>query len=198
MNFEPYLFVSTVSPASIACMDTVARSGIPFRVIRLDTKEARESALSGQHFSIDSVPTLMVVHPDGNMQLMKGKDKIIQWTVGTVARLRAPPVEEPTMIELPPKKKKKPKAKAVASSMQDEESEEVPEKKRNAKKVHFEEEEIETGGVELLFEGEENANQGSPVIEQRVRTSGKKSNADLLAAAKRMAEQRKESLGYDA
>jgi type IV secretory pathway VirB10-like protein len=49
------------------------------KLIRLDTKEDRERTIRGTFIQISSVPSLLVVFNDGNIQVFNGQNKIILW-----------------------------------------------------------------------------------------------------------------------
>lgn len=74
------LFVSSTSKASGECINILKSNNVPpFNIVRLDTEEARNLAQNGEMFQIQSVPTLVTIYSDGNMQLFTGTPKIVQW-----------------------------------------------------------------------------------------------------------------------
>lgn len=99
LPFEAYLFVSSSSKACAALAPVVSSSLVPLKIIRLDSKDVREVAMSGKFFSIDSVPSLVIVHTDGNVQLLKGATKASQWVSAMNARLTPPPPPVESKIE---------------------------------------------------------------------------------------------------
>lgn len=69
------LFVSTASTACAAPLQLVSQSGAPVEVVRLDTAWSRQAALRGRYFQILSVPTLVLLLSDSNVQLFTGAQK---------------------------------------------------------------------------------------------------------------------------
>jgi hypothetical protein len=81
---DAILFVSSSSKACKPCMDFIAQTGFPVKIVRLDTTKARRQASQGSpHFQVVSVPTMIVTYDDGNLQMFVGGRKITDW-IGTV------------------------------------------------------------------------------------------------------------------
>nr|QBK85596.1 MAG: inactivated thioredoxin/glutaredoxin [Marseillevirus LCMAC101] len=143
---EVILFCSSVSQACVPVIQLIQQYQFPVKVVRLDTSAYREAAQNGPHFQIRVVPTLVVTHRDGNLQLFVGQPKVLEWlkmviNPSTPGSSQAPPGgsqdprtfsgppssrhrDEETKISLssdeddiaPPKKSKKSKKKSKVSS----------------------------------------------------------------------------------
>ena len=59
-------------------------------IVRLDTVQMRKVAENGKFFQITSVPTLVLVYGDGNLQLFLGAPKIVEW-FNLMSRPQRPP-----------------------------------------------------------------------------------------------------------
>lgn len=66
------LFISTSSANCVPALKISRNNNLPIRVIRLDTKEARDRVKRGKYFKIQYVPTLLITYLDGNLQLFEG------------------------------------------------------------------------------------------------------------------------------
>ena len=73
------LFVSSVSEVCKTTVQFIRQNQLPVRLVRLDTSADRETAARGKYFQIHTVPTLLVTHTDGNIQLFVGNEKAISW-----------------------------------------------------------------------------------------------------------------------
>ena len=83
---EVLLFIATNSRSCSACMEFIERHGLPVKVVRLDSEEARNIAANGTYFQITAVPTMVVIYDDGNTQLFTGAPKITQWLTMLIKR----------------------------------------------------------------------------------------------------------------
>lgn len=86
---EMILFVSTTSPACRQPLEFISRfgKGLPIRVVRLDTVEQRQAAATGRHFQVVSVPTMVMIYEDGNLQMFVGSPKISTLLSGFVEQI---------------------------------------------------------------------------------------------------------------
>lgn len=215
---EVVLFVSSVSQACIPCIDFIQRFKLPVNLIRLDTVEARNHAKNGKYFSVTIVPTMVVVHDDGNTQMFVGSDKTIQWLKSSISpnkRVQPPQPdevvsktviidddsggeeeEEPVAIRKPAKtsKQKVPSKKVGKNSKRP---------KKGGKKVKFaEQDEPADDGIEFVDDGRPTRPPPPPtaglVVGPGSKTNGKKSTMNsLIKEAQRMAKERESTLGYD-
>lgn len=195
---ESYLFVSTLSVPSQECIKLFQQNRINIDIIRLDSEESRETAKSGQKFFIDSVPSLILIYPNGNLQLLKGAIKIAQW-IRYILSLRAPPQQPPPVIEsiqpssssttypytIPVSQTNTLQAPLEFSLPADKSKidHKPPKKKKN---VHINEEQNET-----IFIGSPD----EPVVSLIV-PSKNDGNSKISDIAKKMAEERKQQLGF--
>jgi len=171
------------------------------KVVRLDTKEARNRAMNGKNFQIKTVPALMILYEDGNMQLFVGREKIMYWLQQSI---RPPsPVNKPEFAEesseeeyIPIKQhKKKASKKSESKGLYSGSSKKDKRKKAEAVVESEEEEEI------IFIDNEEEESKPPPPFTKGLITgagSKAKSNmSSIMKDAKQMERDRQNSLGYD-
>ena len=117
------LFVSSNSRVCAEPVQFVRQSGLPVVIVRLDTDTDRQNAIQGKYFQIHSVPTLLVIHGDGNIQLFQGREKIMEWLQQTFSQMRRNE-----------KKQNKPDSVEEPAEDSDEEYEEKQKKRKPPKK----------------------------------------------------------------
>jgi len=223
---DVYLFCSTMSPACMPCLQFLRSYHPPVQAVRLDTKTTREAVANGKNFQIRSVPTLMVLYDDGNMQLFVGQQKVMAWLRQLLTRASTPVVpapyapdmsdvpedsdDETEFVAPPPKpKKKKPGRKTRPAPAPEPEPEPepvssgglyggTPKKKKSKKKAPSEEE-----NEEIEFMDEPPSNRPPPPPTHNLVTGmaahkGKGSAMNsLMKSAQQMMEDRKRTLGYN-
>lgn len=211
------LFVSSTSSACVPCMQFVSQSGMPVRMVRLDTAETRNAVKMGGYFQIQSVPSLAVMYSGRDMQMFVGQEKIIGWLQQMAAKMNSPPIgrqgQEPgtnlentsTSISTPvdvdvqeeprrrrkKSRKKKKKSRSKSTSLYG--------KKKKKKPVEFEESSEEESSEEIEIEyiqtdQEPPPTQGLMVGPHHTKKHGMGS---VMEIAKQMEKERKSSLGYD-
>jgi hypothetical protein len=202
------LFISSLSKNCVPCLQFIQNQRLPIQVVRLDTEESRDIAIRGKNFSIISVPTLVVLYLDGDMQMYVGTPKIISWLQRLILAQQRQMQEQQEYRPSPSKLQeyddpeepaieyieRKPERKVtfVDNDSEDDEiprkQKEVPRKaKKNSKKK------IKQKTV-LEFADDE-------THEQPVFGSGKKNGknaamGNLIRQAKEMEKERQRSLGY--
>jgi hypothetical protein len=194
---EAILFIASNSRACLPTLSLIEHTGLPVEIVRLDTSQSRQIAMTGKYFQIRAVPTLVVVYSDGNLQLFVGAPKINQWlsmiTQPSARPLIHPPEEYIDDNDIPEEPPRPPTRRTpVIEQMPEEEdspeghemaAEENPSKKRVKPKkkkkppVSFE-------------EGEEPQDQGEA-------PQGKSRMSSIVDMAKQLEAERKNSLGYD-
>ena len=195
------LFVSSNSRVCAEPVQFVRQSGLPVVIVRLDIDTDRQNAIQGKYFQIHSVPTLLVIHGDGNIQLFQGREKIMEWLQQTFSQMRRnekkqnkpDSVEEPAEdsdeeYEEKQKKRKPPKKKS---------------KKKKRKPVKFVEDSDEDSDEDeesiVFIESEEEkeiprlSTGGLKIDSQKKTKSQMKSIAEI---ASQMEKDRKSTLGY--
>ena len=184
------LFVASNSRPSLHTLSVVERMRIPVNVVKLDTAEARQTAMKGKYFQITNVPTLVVIYADGNLQLFVGAPKINQWIgmlrgeEGGGSREEAPEAaREEEHQEPPPKPQRR---TPVIETMPEEEDEETPEPVEGKKKRV----KSKKKRPPVSFEAEEP--EPEPPKEKE-----KSKMSDIVNIARQLEQERKESLGYD-
>jgi len=207
---EVVLFVSSTSKNCRPCFEYLQEHRIPISVVRLDTAEQRAIALSGQYFSVKTVPALMIGTEEGQIQLYEGLDKIFP-VLEMLKKAHSKPVAVATHIEEPEdeveeieeeesetpppppsksKSKPKPKSKSESKPAPKPESKTKPKgkkDKKNRKTVVISEDEPEQ--IEIF----EDTPEPTPTKSSK-KTASKMTS--LLERAKEMAAQREQSLGY--
>lgn len=73
------LFISTTSQKSMICHQAAQKYNIPLEIVRLDTIEAREKIKNGEYIRISSVPSLVIIYSDGDVEALIYLEKILQW-----------------------------------------------------------------------------------------------------------------------
>lgn len=81
---EAILFIASNSNACMPCIQFVSKQRIPMQLVRLDTEASRRAAANGKFFQITTVPTMVIMYEDGNVQLFLGTPKIIQWLTAMI------------------------------------------------------------------------------------------------------------------
>ena len=214
---DVYLFCSTVSPACLPCFQFLKGNRSPIKVVRLDTKEARDRARNGKDFQIKSVPTLMVLYDDGNMQLFIGQQKVMPWmqrAIQTPPPPRSEPMEEESSeeeyepVQLPPKKSKKSK-KGKPSKVP---SEPQPRPgngglygggKKNKKSKKKQEQQPEEEEEIVFLDESALSNRPPPPPTQGLMTGASSANkagsgmSSIMQAAKQMEKDMRSTLGYN-
>lgn len=177
------LFVSSVSHASIPCVQFIQNAKLPVVIVRLDTEEDRHKAANGYYLKVTEVPTLAVIYNGGdNIQLSIGSEKVLKRLQEFVP---PPPVIEHSR-----------EGNGIAEKTFSKRG------KKKAKNVHFEESEEED--MELL--------EPSPSPKKKKKTKnipegletklliGEKKESPSLGVydmAKRMEKERSSTLGYE-
>jgi hypothetical protein len=192
------LFCSTTSQASIPCLKFIQQHRLPVKVVRLDTQELRDRASRGKYFQVVTVPNLVVLYNDNNLQQFVGRDKIIRWFTNIIQQNNRPPhVAQPVFDEEssseeeePVRRRRKPKKKKV-----------VPKPKKKYQKIRKEsssEEEGSSGDEIEVYEEDETppppSTQGLIVGSNAPKPS---SGSSVFDVAKEMEKQRKQSLSFD-
>lgn len=201
---EAILFIASNSRACVSTMSLIESTRLPIDIVRLDTQQARQIAMTGKYFQIRVVPTLVVVYSDGNLQLFVGAPKINQW-IGMITHINSPrpsrPAQPPEeyiedapeerisydepprppsrrtpVIEQMPEEEDSPEGQEMAAEEQPSKKRVKPKKKKKPP-VSFE-------------EGEEQQDQGEV-------PQGKSKISSILDMAKQLEAERKNSLGYD-
>jgi hypothetical protein len=186
------LFVASNSRPSLHTLSVVERMRIPVNVVKLDTAEARQTAMKGKYFQITNVPTLVVIYADGNLQLFVGAPKINQWIGmlqgegggGDRSREDAPEAKREEEYQEPPPKPQR--RTPVIETMPEEEDEETPEPVEGKKKRV----KSKKKRPPVSFEAEEP--EPEPPKEKE-----KSKMSDIVNIARQLEQERKESLGYD-
>lgn len=190
------LFCSTTSQASIPCLKFIQQHRLPVKVVRLDTQELRDRASRGKYFQVVTVPNLVVLYNDNNLQQFVGRDKIIRWFTNIIQQNnRAPPVAQPVFEEEssseeeePIRRRRKPKKKKTKSKK----------KYQKIKKESSSEEEGMSGDEIEIYDEDETppppSTQGLIVGSNAPKSS---SGASVFDVAKEMEKQRKQSLSFD-
>ena len=193
-----YLFCSSTSPACVPCSQFVQTHRLPVETIRLETKHDRNRVMNGKNFQIKSVPSLMVLYDDGDMQLFVGQKKIISWMNRAIQ-----PQEQPQeQIHEQP-----------VPDFSDSEEEYVPEKKKKKKKKAKKHVETSKGlygdtrivpeeEEEIILIGEDESDRPSPPSTKGLMTGAQAIKtdtgmSDTMKMAKQMERDRTGSLGYD-
>lgn len=70
------LFVSSTSNNSRICAGMFRNAGINPKVVRLDTKAAREKVAKSKKFRVYAVPLLLMIHEDLNVSVLSGLRQI--------------------------------------------------------------------------------------------------------------------------
>jgi len=164
------LFCSTVSSASVPCLKFVKQFNIPVTIVRLDSKEQRERASKGKHIQVNSVPNLVVIHNDNNVQQFIGRDKIIQWFKNSIRQ----PIQQQNFNKVKKNIKVPKKTKIEKNPIKEIEEE-------------SEEEEVE---IEYFDSEDDTTN----LSKTETKTLKPISGASIMDIAKEMEKQRKESL----
>ena len=73
------LFISSTSQVCMPPIEYIRQNQLPVKIVRLDTVIDRQAASQGKYFQINSVPTLLLIYDDGNIQLFAGQEKILMW-----------------------------------------------------------------------------------------------------------------------
>jgi hypothetical protein len=194
------LFISSTSESCKPVVKFVVQNEIPVKIIRLDTAEDRKNAMNGKYFQLQSVPTLLVMYTDDNIQLFVGKEKIISWfdQISQKRKKQADRTEEESSEEeeeivKPPKKIKK---KVVLKKPILKQKETKLDKKKPKKAVVFadssseEEEEIE------FYDKTETIIDHVDVNPKIIKLQEKKPES-IYDIAKNMEKEREKNLGYN-
>lgn len=184
------LFCSSTSPASAPCIHFIRQAKIPVQIVRLDTPELRKKAEQGELLQVRSVPNLVVVYQDGNLQQFVGQQKIMAWFQNMMKNSQSPPPEEASLEPLEeseeeepvrPRRKKKPKKK----------------KRRKKASPVIEEEEME---IEFFDPQDESppapSTQGLLVGPQAASKKAPKMSS-IYELSEQMKKQRSQTLGYE-
>ena len=225
MSFsDVILFISSTSMNCGMVMSYVATNRVPVKVVRLDTVQARKAVQSNKNLQIKNVPSLMVVHHQGTINLFEGAQPIIAWFEQARAPVQqpVPPVHghpsHPTGP--PPPLEYIPPVHEPAFVPLDEEEEQVPDittgtlygtpskKKKKKGKVAFNipsPDEVETP-TDIVFEEPNDKKKkfkkpkGPPtqgLLVGPAANPGKKSNKSIKELAKQMEADMKATYGYD-
>lgn len=216
---EVILFVSTASKACDELFQFLQHNPVQLSIVRLDTQEDRQSALTGQYFQIKQVPTMVVVRDDGNLQLFVGCPNIMRWLSEALGRNKPPqppPQYQPSQYAPPqyhpsqpppshhappdyeteelPKHKPKPKSKKKKVTY-----EEPPKRKKKSAPPPKRKTKGKRDDVLFVEEEEQPRRQPQPTgfgvggnsNVDRKKTAGN----NIMEAAKRMEEERQAALG---
>lgn len=210
---DVFLFVSTTSQNSAPVIRFIQENRVPVRVVRLDTPEDRLSAANGKHFQIISVPTLLVLYTDSNIQLFVGYDKILAWLQKIVESQT--PQSQPELIAPPTTSNLNHKTVLIESE------DEEPPKRRTKKLRKTKRLSKKTSGglydrgggrlsnnddgeeVEIEYIDERRSKNPPPTeglmvgAQGAASKKGKSRMNDLFSLAKQMERDRKSTLGYD-
>lgn len=209
------LFCSSSSPASMPCLKFIKEHNIPVSVVRLDTLESRERAAKGKFIQISSVPTLVVVYQDNNVQQFIGQDKVIKWLANTLKKSRSNPPPSYSTPRYPEQRQPPPSPPSSSESEEEEPIKPVKRrkkkpkksKKKTSKKVYFEpeEEDEDEGGssseeVDIeYFDNDDDVPPKASTQGLRVGSAAPKPSTDnsVFDIAKEMERQRKETLSSE-
>ncbi len=219
------LFCSTASRACVPCIQFIQNYRVPVKIVRLDTVEARMAAINGKHFQIQNVPTLLVTHADGNLQLFAGQEKVIIW----LQKAMDPPPSQVGGQDIPPdipstplyessdeeeskglyggrQKSKKLKSRKPSKPSKilrfPPKSSKKRRKSKKSKSVRFEEPEEDYEEVDIEFiEGDRPNRPPAPPTQGLIvgpqADHGNKRMSNILEMAKQMQQDRTSTLGYD-
>lgn len=164
------IFYSNHSKSSQECLVFADFQKIPFKKIDIDKSSIRNK-INGGKISITNVPTLLLSHSDGTVQLFVGKPKIIN----IINKLTSPPPNNPV------KKDEDVDKKSGKSNSQDNLN-------KSDKIVRFE----DPGEIEFLSDGESNPSQ------QKIapRTQKDEKSMSLRKKVDEMMAEREKTLGY--
>lgn len=195
---ESALFVSRHSKVAMACLDLCENSNLRVKPIFVDNKHVRAHLLKNSKIKITKVPTLLLIFPDGQVQLYEGFPKISQW-IKSVTEHQVQQsnnmYDKTNVREIDTK---------PISPMQQHYDRKARERQTLAEieEPHEETELIEDfeGGEDddgIIFV-DEDGNQPAPSVDglKMDNSKIKSGMSDVMEMAKRLAREREETLGY--
>lgn len=216
------LFVSSTSEKCGNVVGYIRQNNMPVRLVRLDTVADRIAAANGPHVQIHTVPSLLIIYEDSNIQLYVGQDKILEWLqsiISSRSRESHPQASSPSSqvnhrtVLIPEdvsdeedvqiKKPKKSRSKKSKRSDRNTNLYGGKTKKSRSKHQESDTDEVE---IEFIDDGRKHQRpkppptQGLMVGPQQTTLGKKKSNSrmgDLYSLAKQMEKDRQSTLGYD-
>jgi len=202
------LFVSKFSNKCKPCLEFSQQSGLPVKTVWVDSPHIRKKLSSGE-IKITTVPSLMIIFNDGNLQIFKGMEKIVTWFEGLLENdtpqrktkniydqegkviYEQGPYISPTQQNV---NKHVNTLKLQKELEHQQDPEYIDESDDDLELIGEDEGDSET---EIEFLDEDGMPPKPPTSGLETKRVNNNSMADIMAIAKRMAKEREVSLGYD-